>query len=344
MASNGTSFIPIVDLSPFTSGGDLESRQRAAKDLAEKGHINGSVGISGHGVSSDSLKEAFALVKKLFDLPYEDKMKAPHPDAVIPHRGYSGMGREKGAAKTATETDDSAEKDEYLNASDYKESYEVGSEENSVQYNIWLPEEVLPGFRKDATELFWKLNNTANAILDALIMSLDLTEREAESVRALHTGHENQLRFLHYPSISSEMLKNKDIGRLGAHTDWRTQVGGWNLAIGKLAICSSAFPTVSFLSSKHSVSYRYHARTNFHNSLGFYPSALHRVVISGKASGEPTPARYSIPYFVVPLPDGVIEPQPSLVTAHGKQVYEPVTFNSYSEQMFKITQIHDAKE
>jgi isopenicillin N synthase-like dioxygenase len=120
MASNGTSSIPIVDLSPFTSGGDLESRRRAAKDLAEKGHINGSVGISGHGVSSDSLKAAFALVKKLFELPYEDKMKAPHPDAVVPHRGYSGMGREKGAAKTATETDNSAEKDEYLNASDYK--------------------------------------------------------------------------------------------------------------------------------------------------------------------------------------------------------------------------------
>jgi isopenicillin N synthase-like dioxygenase len=87
-----------------------------------------------------------------------------------------------------------------------------------------------------------------------------------------------------------------------------------------------------------------HTHANFRNSLGFYPSALHRVVISGKANGEPTPARYSIPYFVVPLPDGVIEPQPSLVTAHGKQVYEPVTFNSYSEQMFKITQIHDAKE
>lgn len=54
-------------------------------------------------------------------------------------------------------------------------------------------------------------------------MSLNLTEKEAESVRALHTGHDNQLRLLHYPSISSEMLaKEKDIGRLGVHTDWRS--------------------------------------------------------------------------------------------------------------------------
>jgi isopenicillin N synthase-like dioxygenase len=90
-----------------------------------------------------------------------------------------------------------------------------------VQYNIWLPEDVFPGFRQFTTKLFWDLNKTANAILDAFIMSLDLTEKEADSVRALHTGHDNQLRLLHYPPISSEMLKDKDIGRLGAHTDWR---------------------------------------------------------------------------------------------------------------------------
>jgi isopenicillin N synthase-like dioxygenase len=121
MAANGVLSVPIVDLSSFTSGGgDLESRKRAARDLAEKLLVNGCVGISGHGVPSDVLKEAFGVAKKLFDLPYEEKMKAPHPDATVPHRGYSGMGREKGAAKTALETDDEAQKDAYLNASDYK--------------------------------------------------------------------------------------------------------------------------------------------------------------------------------------------------------------------------------
>ncbi|KAJ8069313.1 hypothetical protein OCU04_002970 [Sclerotinia nivalis] len=222
MALNEISSIPIVDLSPFTSGGDHESRRRAAKDLAEKVQINGSVGICGHGVPSETLREAFTLAKKLFDLPYEEKMKAPHPDAVFPHRGYSSIGREKVAAKTAmeTETDSELGKEVYLNASDYKESYEIGSEDNSAQYNIWLPEEILPGFRNDTLKLYWMLNNTANAILDALIMSLGLTESEAENIRNLHNGHENQLRFLHYPPISSEMLGNTNIGRLGAHTDW----------------------------------------------------------------------------------------------------------------------------
>ncbi|KAH8701528.1 putative leucoanthocyanidin dioxygenase [Talaromyces proteolyticus] len=346
MASNGNLSIPIVDLSPFTSGeagGDLESRKRAAAaDLAEKLQVNGSVGIIGHGVPVVLLQEAFRMVKTLFNLPYEDKMKAPHPDGTVPHRGYSGLGREQGAAKTALETDDEIEKDAYTSASDYKESYEIGSEENRIQYNIWLPEDVFPGFRHFTIELFWTLNKTTNAILDALIMSLNLSEQEANSVRALHTGHDNQLRLLHYPSISGEMLaKEKDIGRLGAHTDWSTFTLLFQDTHGGLEFHDRQTDEFAPATPKEGVVYMNIGDMFQRISNGFYPSARHRVVISGKAKGEATPARYSIPYFLVPQPDGVIEPQPSLVVAHGKQVYKPVTFNSYSEEMFRATQVRE---
>jgi isopenicillin N synthase-like dioxygenase len=65
---------------------------------------------------------------------------------------------------------------------------------------------------------------------------------------------------------------------------------------------------------------------------GFYPSALHRVVVRNA-----TVPRYSIPYFMPPTGDGLIEPQPSRVEKDGKRVYEPVTFNEYSERMFETT-------
>lgn len=110
--------VPIVDVSPFTSSGTFVSRKKAAQDLAEKAHINGCIGISGHGVSLELLEEAFAVAKKLFDLPYEEKMKAPHPDGPTPHRGYSGTGRERAAAKTATEKWDGIEGEEKI--TDYK--------------------------------------------------------------------------------------------------------------------------------------------------------------------------------------------------------------------------------
>lgn len=112
--------VPIVDISPFTAAGDLDSCKQASKELAEKGQINGCVGISGHGVSAEMLKEIFKVAKKLFDLPYEDKMKAPHPEGTTPHRGYSGMGSEKGGAKTALEADGEVQEEEDKSSSDYR--------------------------------------------------------------------------------------------------------------------------------------------------------------------------------------------------------------------------------
>lgn len=213
--------IPIVDISPFAKNTDPGLRQQRAKELHEAVRINGCAGISGHGVSDELLRYAFEVSKQLFNLPYEDKMKAPHPNGHTPHRGYSGTGKERGAVKTALETDDEDLREQYASISDYKESYEIGSEENKVQYNIWLPEDTLPGFRDFMTRFFWELNKTAELILDALIAALDLPESEAEAVRVLHTGHDNQLRLLHYPPIKDAMINDESVGRLGAHTDWR---------------------------------------------------------------------------------------------------------------------------
>lgn len=214
--------IPIVDIAPFTSGGSVEAQQQAARELATKASVNGCVGISGHGVSPELLSEAFAMTKKLFDLPYNDKMKAPHPDGPVPHRGYSGTGRENAARKTEKENwDGTAQKKDYEKFTDNKESYEMGSEENTVNYNIWLPEEVFPGFKSWGLRFYWELHKTAMVILEALMMSLELRDSEKESIRKLHTGHDNQLRLLHYPPLREARLKNEHVSRLGAHTDWR---------------------------------------------------------------------------------------------------------------------------
>jgi isopenicillin N synthase-like dioxygenase len=220
--------IPIVDLSPFASttagantAADASLRKQRAKELHEAVRVNGCVGLAGHGVSDELLQQAFAVSNQLFALPYADKMKAPHPNGHTPHRGYSGTGKERGAVKTACEIDDDDLKQQYTSIADYKESYEIGSEENRVQYNIWLPEHTLPGFRHFSTRFFWELNKTAQLILDALIEALGLPDAEADAVRALHTGHDNQLRLLHYPPITDAMIDDKNLGRLGAHTDWR---------------------------------------------------------------------------------------------------------------------------
>ena len=38
--------------------------------------------------------------------------------------------------------------------------------------------------------------------------------------RPAHTGHNNQLRLLHYPPVPAELIESKRATRLDAHSDW----------------------------------------------------------------------------------------------------------------------------
>lgn len=372
--ANGIHQVPIVDISPFTtSNGSLVAQRLAAQDLAKKVQINGCVGVTSHGISPELLAEAFQVTSKLFNLPYEEKMKAPHPDAPTPHRGYSGTGRERAAAKTELEDRNDAKREDYAQFTDYKESYEIGSDENKVDYNIWLPDEVFPGFRAFTTKLYWELNKTAQFILDALILSLELTKEEAESVRALHSAHNNQLRLLHYPPIEEGRMKDRYASRLGAHTDWRYDANPfYSMAPSSTANGLGSAFTLLFQDAHGGLQFLDRASGDFIDAIpkegvlymnigdmfqrisngrsspyrdgeyyddscptGAYPSALHRVVVK-----NPEAARYSIPYFVSPSSDGIIQPQASRVAKDGKQIYEPVTFMEYSEQMFQRTNVY----
>ena len=102
-----------------------------------------------------------------------------------------------------------------------QESYEVGSEENKRNYNIWLPEQVLPGFRETTTEMYWELHKISMNILEAMMLGLGYTEKERKHVHSLHSGHNDQLRLLHYPPLADDSIDTELIGRMPAHTDWR---------------------------------------------------------------------------------------------------------------------------
>jgi hypothetical protein len=91
--------IPTVDLSPFSDINGKSStdgdRLKAGQALVAACHDLGFVKIIGHGLSKEEIDEALAWVKKVYDLPLEEKMKAPHPPGFMPHRGYSGLSKEK---------------------------------------------------------------------------------------------------------------------------------------------------------------------------------------------------------------------------------------------------------
>lgn len=77
--------IPIVDFGDWSRGSSVE-KQKIAKELTDAARGVGFVYIVNHGVPDDVLEQAFGWSKKLFDLPHEKKMLAPHPPGMMPVR------------------------------------------------------------------------------------------------------------------------------------------------------------------------------------------------------------------------------------------------------------------
>ena len=212
-----TSGIPLVDFTPFSTKGTPEERLQTAKDLVTACQDFGFVYITNHGMAKGDLEEAFALTKELYDLPKEEKMKAPHPPGWAHHRGYSWPGLEKVSAAFSEKHDNAAVK-ALREVADVKESYEIGSEKNPDQPNIWLPSELLPQLRPFMTMFYWKCFEVASSILRALALGIGFEEENY--LLRLHNGHYNQLRLLHYPPLPARLVEGGAVARTPAHTDW----------------------------------------------------------------------------------------------------------------------------
>ncbi|MCJ1355459.1 MAG: hypothetical protein MMC33_005451 [Icmadophila ericetorum] len=346
--------IPIVDISPFIlwdSDGE-ESRRKAAKELVDACHRLGFVYISGYGVSEKLLEEALEWTKQLYDLPLEDKMKAPHPPTPTPHRGYSPIGLEKVYSKQEASKEDLEESrgESVRKIMDFKESYEIGSENNPSQPNIWLPEPILPNFQRFMQNFYWELDATAKALLSAFSLGLQLSQSDAQLLFAHHSGHNNQLRLLHYPPVVADDLQAELIARMPAHTDWSSftllfqdSTGGLELEPasepGKF-VPATPIPGTCVLNVGDMLQ---------RLSNDYFPSATHRVTLPParipprtgmceptsspefqKYAPKITRERYSIPYFVAPDSEAMIAVLKSGKGVEmGKERYEAVLYREY---------------
>lgn len=212
-----TSNIPVVDFANFTNISDSAERLSIAKSLVSACQHVGFVYIINHGLPTDLIDNAFEKSKRLFALDHEAKMQAPHPDGPAVHRGYSYPGLEKVSQYAGGEEKVGEQLREVI---DCKESYEIGSEANKEQPNVWLPEKTLPGFREATTSFYWECNRVAQTILQALAIGVGL--HDPTYLTKHHSGLNNQLRLLHYPPVAAADLKNEKVARMPAHSDWST--------------------------------------------------------------------------------------------------------------------------
>lgn len=70
------------------------------------------------------------------------------------------------------------------------------------------------------TGFYWECERFTRVLLKALALGIGLDDEEY--LVKFHSGHENQLRLLHYPPLPAATLEKELAKRMPAHTDWGT--------------------------------------------------------------------------------------------------------------------------
>ncbi|KAF2725178.1 Clavaminate synthase-like protein [Polychaeton citri CBS 116435] len=334
MADDST--IPVVDFQVFSSPSPSDHVYQTSKLLTSALHTHGIVALINHPLASTSLAAAFHRARSFFSLPSSTKLQAPHPPGYAVHRGYSPPGLEKVSQLTSSSISSEALKKLRAEISDVKESFEVGSESNSEQPNIWLPDEAssLPGFKNDSLRFYWECDHLAKTILRSVAIGLDMPDPDFFVQRC--TGLNNQLRILHYPPIAAGEVDQGAMTRMPAHSDWSAITLLFQDDCGGLEvedpISPDSFIPVTPIEGACLVNV---GDLLMRWSNDYLKSPLHRVALpqlSDRFEGEErmTRQRYSIPYFVGPDPDVLVECLPSCSSTSNPAKYEPITQRAYN--------------
>ncbi|HZH43949.1 MAG TPA: 2-oxoglutarate and iron-dependent oxygenase domain-containing protein [Lysobacter sp.] len=311
-----TARIPTLDIRRFTEPASPGDREAFVAELGACYREWGFAGIRGHGVSTALVDRAYDAFKRFFALPQDVKMQYHVP----------GSGGARGYTPFMVET---AKDSQYP---DLKEFWHIGRElPDGSRYrevmppNLW-PQEV-PEFRELGYGLYEALDALGSKVLAALALHIGLPE----NFFADKTNHGNSiLRPIHYPPITTPDIPNV---RAGAHED----INFITLLVGAsaegLEVLSRKGEWIPFTADEDTIV------VNIGDMLQrltnhVYPSTTHRVVNPpGEKARQP---RYSVPFFLHPNPDFVIDVLPSCVSADNPSRYpEPITAQGYLEERLR---------
>jgi len=276
----------------------------------------GFAGIRGHGIPQSLIDAAYDAFRRFFALPADVKMKY-HVKGGGGARGYTPFGVE------------TAKDSRYP---DLKEFWHIGREiPRDSKYaevmapNLW-PEEV-PGFREHGYGLYEALDALGSRVLRALALHIGLAETYFDD--KTHFGN-SILRPIHYPPITAPDVPNV---RAGAHED----INLITLLVGAsaqgLEVRSHAGEWVPFTAEADTIV------VNIGDMLQrltnhVYPSTTHRV--TNPPGEEARKPRYSVPFFLHPNPDFLIDVLPSCIDAqHPNRYPQPITAHDYLQERLR---------
>lgn len=296
--------VPTLDLRRFDT-----HRAEFVADIGAAYREFGFCGISHHGIPKQLIDDAYAVFQRFFALPDAVKMKY-----------VAGPGGTRGLTPFKVETAKGAQ------LPDLKEFWHIGREiPRDSKYaaimaaNMW-PEEVLE-FKACGYALYTALGELGRRVLSALALHIGLSEHwfddKIESGNAI-------LRAIHYPPIESDDIPNV---RAGAHEDINLitlLVGASAAGLEVLTRQGEWLPiTTQGDAIVVNIGDMLQRLTNH-----VYPSTTHRVV--NPKGPDARTARFSVPYFLHPNPDFLIDVLPSCVTPDNPNRYpQAITANDY---------------
>ncbi|GHD66315.1 oxidoreductase [Luteimonas padinae] len=308
--------IPTLDIRRFTHPASPADREAFVADLGAAYREWGFAGIRNHGIPQPLIDEAYAAFKAFFALSEATK-KQYHVPGGGGARGYTPFGVE--TAKDSKHFD-------------LKEFWHIGREipdgskyRDVMPPNQW-PAEV-PEFREKGYALYQALDDLGSQVLRALALHIGLPE----DYFADKTNVGNSiLRPIHYPPITADDIPNV---RAGAHGDINLITLLVGASAAGLEVLSHDGEWVPFTSDEDTIV------VNIGDMLQrltnhVYPSTIHRVVNPpGELARQP---RYSVPFFLHPNPDFLIDVLPSCITPDNPSRYpEPITAQGYLEERLR---------
>ncbi len=297
--------VPTLDIRRYDS-----DRDAFVAELGAAYREFGFCCISGHGIPKGDVDGAYEAFKKFFALPDELKLKY-HQPGTGGARGYTAFGVE--TAKDSKHAD-------------LKEFWHIGREiprdskyADVMAPNVWPVE--IAGFREYGYGLYQSLDALGSRVLRALALHIDLAENFFED----KTNFGNSiLRPIHYPPITATNIPNV---RAGAHEDINfitLLVGASAEGLEVLTREGSWLPiTTEGDAIVVNIGDMLQRLTNH-----VYPSTTHRVI--NPQNDNAREPRYSVPFFLHPNPDVLLDVLPSCVSDENPSRYPtPITSHEY---------------
>jgi isopenicillin N synthase-like dioxygenase len=273
--------------------------------------------ISGHGIARELVDGAYQAFERFFALPADTKMKYHVP----------GSGGARGYTPFKVET---AKDSRYP---DLKEFWHIGREiprdskfADVMPPNLW-PAEV-PQFKPCGYGLYEALDQLGTRVLRALALHIGVPEHYFDD----KTDQGNSiLRPIHYPPITEANIPNV---RAGAHED----INFITLLVGASAEGLEVLSEGEWLPITTegdaivvNIGDMLQRLTNH-----VYPSTSHRVVNPQNENARKP--RYSVPFFLHPNPDVVLDPLPECITPDNPSRYD-TSLTSHEYLMQRLREI-----